>query len=241
VAMYIASSFDSKVINLARQNGIMLTSVSNFLGSYLSELLDDLIRTLNRSAKIAAVNPEKINELLNGLSKIEGASINLRGVLFEMLVCHLVLKTQNVSSADMNKVFGYGVDSAEVDVIGYRNETEIKCYECKGYSSNNKITSNMIENWIERVKRIRKYCKDSNYYNNRKMVFSYWTSSDFDEGAIKLLEEFKDKNKKINVEWKNGKQIRLLASEERFTSIVRTLDEHYLKNPLSKEWDTNGF
>ncbi|QZE31426.1 hypothetical protein [Pantoea ananatis] len=236
MAMLIADSFDKETMNQARQAGIMLTTVSNFLGTDIAHLMDSLLSTLNRAARIAAANPGKINELLKGLNRIEGAAINLRGVMFEMLVCHVVLKTQNVSTVDMNKVVTYKNESAEIDVVGFRHEAEIKCYECKGYEVRRLITAEMIDKWIERVQRIRKFYQNSDVYRDRKLTFEYWTSSTYTPEAEEKLKAFRDKNNRINVGWKDGQQILEIARKDRLTTITETLNEHYFKHPLSKEW-----
>jgi hypothetical protein len=86
LAMLIAERFDKEGFRLAKQAGVMATTVSNLLGKDISTLLSSLLNTLNRAGAIAAANPEKINELFKGLTRIEGAAINIRGVMFEMLV-----------------------------------------------------------------------------------------------------------------------------------------------------------
>lgn len=243
MAMLIASSFDKETIILARHAGIVLTTVDNFLGTDIAYLLDSLLSTLNRAARVAVANPGKINELLKGINRIEGAAINLRGVMFEMLACHVVLKTQNVSNVDMNKVVTYENESAEIDVIGFRHEAEIKCYECKGYEVRRYISVEMIEIWFKRVQRIRKFYQNSEAYRDRKLTFEYWTSSAFTPEAEEKLKAFREKNHRVCIDWKDGKQILQIARQDRLNTIVDALNEHYFKHPLGNDWpeevDTN--
>ncbi|EOZ4596639.1 hypothetical protein [Morganella morganii] len=235
LAMLIADRFDQESFRLARQAGVMVTTVSNLLGQDISALLSSLLNTLNRASAIAAANPEKINELFKGLTKIEGAAINIRGVMFEMLVGHIVLKTQNVSTVDLNKQISTDTGKAEIDVIGFRGEAEIKFYECKGYEVKRLITVEMIEKWIERIQRIRKYFSQIPIYRERKMIFSFWTSSDFSPEALECLLYHKKRNVKILLDWKNGREILGIVKEDKLNSIADVLQEHYLRHPLASE------
>ncbi|ENF1950572.1 hypothetical protein ABQK02_003802 [Salmonella enterica subsp. enterica] len=237
LAMLIAERFDKEGFRLAKQAGVMATTVSNLLGKDISTLLSSLLNTLNRAGAIAAANPEKINELFKGLTRIEGAAINIRGVMFEMLVGHIVLKTQNVSTVDLNKQISTEAGKAEIDVIGFRAEAEIKCYECKGYEVKRLITVEMIEKWIDRVQRIRKYYSQIQVYRDRKMTFSFWTSSDFEPKALECLLYHKQRNTKITLDWKNGREILAIVKEDKLNSIADVLQEHYLRHPLAPETD----
>jgi len=237
LAMLIAERFDPEAFRLAKQAGVMATTVSNLLGQDISALLSSLLNTLNRAGAIAAANPEKINELFKGLTRIEGAAINIRGVMFEMLVGHIVLKTQNVSTVDLNKQISTEAGKAEIDVIGFRGEAEIKCYECKGYEVKRLISVEMIEKWLERVQRIRKFYSQIHVYRDRKMTFSFWTSSDFEPEALELLLYQKQRNTKITLDWKNGRDILSIVKEDNLKSIADVLQEHYLRHPLAPDAD----
>lgn len=235
LAMLIAERFDKESFSLAKRAGVMATTVSNLLGQDISALLSSLLNTLNRAGAIAAANPEKINELFKGLTRIEGAAINIRGVMFEMLVGHIVLKTQNVSTVDLNKQISTDSGKAEVDVIGFRSEAEIKCYECKGYEVKRLITAEMIDKWMDRVQRIRKYYNQNQVYRERKMTFAFWTSSDFEPDAVDRLLYHKQRNTKIALDWKNGRDILKIVKEDNLNSIADVLQEHYLRHPLAPE------
>lgn len=235
LAILVADSFDKEAMRLAKNSGIMVTTVNNFLGSDIGSLMNSLLSTLNRAGAIAAANPEKINKLLNDLNRIEGAAINVRGAMFEMLVGHMVLKTQNVSTIDLNKKIHIEGKKAEIDVIAFRSEVEIKCYECKGYEVRRLIDREMIMRWIVQVQLMRRYFSSNEVYRNRKLTFEYWTSSDFSPEAIEELAEFKQRNNKITINWKNGSDILSIARDDNLTSIVNTLNDHYLKHPLSQD------
>lgn len=67
LAMLIAERFDPEAFRLAKQAGVMATTVSNLLGQDISALLSSLLNTLNRAGAIAAANPEKSTNYLKDL------------------------------------------------------------------------------------------------------------------------------------------------------------------------------
>lgn len=235
LAILVADSFEIEAQKLAKNAGIMITTVRNFLGGDIADLMNSLLSTLNRAGAIAAANPDKINKLFKGLQRIEGAAINIRGAMFEMLVGHMVLKTQNVSTIDLNKKIAADGHKAEIDVIGYRNEVEIKCYECKGYEVRRLIDVKMIERWLTQVQLIRRYFQSNEIYRDRKLTFAYWTSSSFTPEATDLLVQFQERNKRLSIEWKTGEEIINLAREDKLTSIVTILNDHYARHPLAED------
>jgi len=233
LAILVADSFEAEAQKQAKNAGVMITTVKNFLGIDIAELMNSLLSTLNRAGAIAAANPDKIDQLFRGLQRIEGAAINIRGAMFEMLVGHMVLKTQNVSTIDLNKKITDDGKKAEIDVIGYRSEAEIKCYECKGYEVRRLIDAALIERWFIQIQLIRRFFQNSEVYRDRKLTFEFWTSSDFTPDALALMKEFKLRNKRLNIAWKNGEQLITIAREDRLTSIVTVLNDHYVKHPLA--------
>lgn len=237
LAILVVESFEPEAQMLAKHAGVMLTTVKNFLGSDIAELMGSLLSTLNRAAAVAAANPEKIDKLFRGLQRIEGAAINIRGAMFEMLVGHLVLKTQNVTTIDLNKKVSADGENAEIDVIGFRQEAEIKCYECKGYEVRRLIDDGLIGHWLDKVQVMRRYFSNIEIFRSRKLTFAYWTSSDFTPEAIALLEQFRERNSRIIIEWKNGKQILDAARLDNLTSIITVLNEHYTKHPLAQDFE----
>lgn len=234
LAILVADSFDTEAQRLAKSTGVMLTTVSNFLGTDIARLMNNLLNTLNHAAAVAAAEPEKINRLFKELERIEGAAINVRGAMFEMLAGHMVLNTQNVNYIDLGKKVSHDGKKAEIDVIGFRGNADIKCYECKGYEVRRLVDGPVIERWLEQIQVIRRYFQNISEYRDRKLTFAYWTASDFTPEATELLESFRQRNTRLTVEWKNGDQIIETARNNAMSSVVKVLNEHYARHPLAK-------
>ena len=190
---------------------------------------------MENAAAIATKNPGKVLELLDSLSSIEGAAINLRGALFELIVGHLVYKGEG-SSIDIGvKVRNSEGKLAEIDVRRVKGEHELAIYECKGYQPSTSISTDEIESWLtKKIPIIRSALLEETRFTNINMSFEYWTSGEFSAEAIQLLEQRSREIKKYRIFWKDGRDILDYARAIKSFTMVDTLNQHYTKHPLSK-------
>ncbi len=235
LAMLIADRFTPEAYNLGRKSGAIVTTPEIIFGAEVAEGLKSLSKTLENAAAVAAKNPDKIYDLFNSLSKIEGAAINLRGALFELIVGHLVLNGEGGSIDIGIKVNDSKGNSAEIDVRRVKGTHETTTYECKGHQPSTQTTDKEIETWLtKRIPIIRDAYLLESRLKNTDMIFEYWTSGEFTDPALSKLENAKKKTTKYRINWKNGSEILKYAKEIKSTSMVRTLSQHYLKHPLSE-------
>ncbi|KDW48199.1 hypothetical protein AB82_5436, partial [Escherichia coli 2-005-03_S3_C1] len=55
--------------------------------------------------------------------------------------------------------------------------------------------------------------------------------------ALELLLHQKQRNTKISLDWKNGRDILSIVKEDNLKSIADVLQEHYLRHPLAPDAD----
>ena len=91
MGFFVADGFVSSAYDKARSAGIVAATASQLFGEEVAKALGDLIRVLSDAGKAAAVNPEHLEKVMNRLTKIEGASANLRGSLFELVIGNLLV------------------------------------------------------------------------------------------------------------------------------------------------------
>ncbi|TAE88803.1 MAG: hypothetical protein EAZ81_13355 [Verrucomicrobia bacterium] len=134
---FIADSLSREALDLLRKKGCIIALPRNFFGEEAAELLRALISSMKNAALAVTKEPEKVFDLLKRLSKLEGASLNLRGVVFEFIIAHL------------HRVDGYGIDlrlivhdrernRAEIDIQAKKHK-EVIFIECKGLASGNLV------------------------------------------------------------------------------------------------------
>jgi hypothetical protein len=211
-----------------------LTTPEILFGRSVAESLKALAATLQNAAKVAEENPERVVELLNSLSSIEGAAINLRGALFELIVGHLVLKGEGNAIDISVAVRDDAGNAAEIDVRRVKGDHEVACYECKGFQPNAEVTLADIEKWVtRRIPIIRSALIRDPHFRNRSYIFEYWTSGRFSDEAVEYLENAKSSLSKYQIAWRDGRNIVQYAQGKKLGSMVKILRNHFTEHPLS--------
>jgi hypothetical protein len=81
----VGEVFTQEGFALAKQKGILPVTTTNLFGVEIAKALKALIQLLADTGERAAVNPEYLEQVLNSLTRIEGAANNLRGALFDQI------------------------------------------------------------------------------------------------------------------------------------------------------------
>lgn len=235
LAILLAESFTPEAFSRGKKEGLMFTTPEILFGKEIANALRDLLNTLKNAAAVSVKNPDKIPQLFKKLSSIEGASINLRGALFELIVAHLIHKKEG-GSVDIGvhfKDYKNG-QKAEVDVRLMQGDHKITIVECKARTHSSSITKLEVEKWIDdRVPLIRKCLLQQEHLRNRELNFEYWTTGQFDDEALSFLQTKKESIRKFDINWKDGKDILKYSQSAQSKSMTSFLKEHYLNHPLN--------
>jgi len=233
LSILLADGYEKDALLAGKSEGIIMATPRNLFGDDVARALTTLLDTLRRSAAIAAGNPDKIYELLSGLSAIEGAAGNLRGALFEMIVGYLVADIEGYS-IDIGEIVHDPKDGepAEIDVRGLKGRQECWCCECRARHPDHRIGVEEVNKWLSRVDRIHRYHRAEKRFQGHRFTFEFWTTGQFDADAIRLLKSEKAKRRRLTLEWRDGPAVRTYAQNARRKSILNALDEHYFKHPL---------
>lgn len=229
--MLIADNFTPEALNACRKRGVMATTPASLFGEAVARGLGELLATLTRSAGATGSQLEK---LFSKLSSLEGAAGNLRGALFELVVGHCV-KSLEGGTVDIGvTVMGDRGQRAEVDVKNVR-EKAITIYECKGHQPDSMVGLKEIESWIEKkVPTIYSALSRDDRYSGSKIQFEFWTIGGFMPDALDVLEGAQSTIRKYGIAWKDGKAIQDYARSLSAPGVVKILDEHYFKHPVTK-------
>lgn len=231
----LADRYTREALWAGKRAGVVMATTRNLFGDTVAEALGSLIDTLTRAGAIAAANPDRVAGLLADLKAIEGAAGNLRGALFEMIVGYLVREIDG-NSIDIGEVV-YDPKSgrpAEIDVRRIKERQECWFYECRARQPTARIGEEEVSAWLEKVGRIQRFHRAEERFQGWRLGFEIWTSGQFDEAALALLEREKARRRRIAIGWKDGAQVREYAKRASRKAILDTLDEHYFKHPLSE-------
>lgn len=234
--MLIADGFTPEALRECRSAGVITTRPDTLFGRDIARALGELLQTLSNSAAVAAVNPNRIEELFSSLSAIEGTAGNLRGALFELIVGHMVYAREGGSgSIDIGTLVTSPKTGqrAEIDVRLVK-EREVLICECKGYQPSSIVQKEEIEAWLtNRIPIINSAHRAQDRFSDSKFRFEFWTSGVFHPEAVELLQKTKTNTKKYGIGWKDGTAVRKYADDIKAPGIRKMLDEHYISHPLA--------
>jgi hypothetical protein len=233
--MLVATEFTLEALHAGKRNGVMMATLDNLFGAAVGRALKSLVDTLQNAAAVAAADPDRIGQLLDSLSTIEGAAGNLRGALFEMLVGFLVQQVEG-GSIDIGETIYHPAtgQQAEIDVRRVKEKVEVWCYECRGRQPTNQMSLDEVKDWLVRVDRIAAAHNNLQRFQGAKFGFELWTSGQFENDALEFLKAEKAKRKRVAINWLDGAAVRTYAQRANRRSILKTLDDHYTKHALTR-------
>jgi hypothetical protein len=200
--LIIADSFKDDALDKLRKRGALICMPRVFLGEEIAKDLRSLVVTLTNAAAAVIERPDSVFELINRLSKLEGASLNLKGVTFEMMLGR-IYALQGYNFDVREQIQDSQGNRAEIDVKA-RNNIEVVCCECKAKNAGNLVDCKEIEDWMQRVvPRIKDWLK--NFRTPQVRRFEFYTSSDYTEPAQELIRQIEHSHKKIPIRFFNGR------------------------------------
>ena len=229
----MAESFTGDAMTEGHKAGLMLTTPHNLFGRNVSEALADLMRTL-KSATTAAVDGERLYKLLDQLSEIEGRAGNMRGILFELIVAHIV--TREVGGSIRMGVAhthrGNG-KRADLDVVCIADKNTVYVIECKAKSPNGTVSLEEVKDWLGKLPVMQNYVASREDLRERDQTYAFWTTGRFESDAHKKLSSEQALRTRHPIAWKDGKAVREIAAKYKLKTIGDALDQHFLRHPLS--------
>lgn len=237
----VADEFTKTALREGKAKGIVMATPSSIFSPEVSAALYDLAETLRRSAEAIRDNPEKLAQLSQTLLKIEGSNGNLRGILFELIVAHLVQKEGakyvdiRVKSTDPTTLI-----RSDIDVLQVHEAPMVTCIECKAKVPGGKATLREIKQWLAQLPGYERYLRKRSDFQNSKIGFEFWTTGKIEPDALQKLTSQKEKRVRTHLSWRDGNAVREMASHFRETSIVSALDNHFLKHPLAQLLETSN-
>ncbi len=230
----VAEGFTGAALTAGHAAGIVLATPTNLFGHKVGAALQSLLVTLKNAAAVATTNPARLASLIDDLSEIEGAALNMRGVLFELI------------SAYLAKLDGSSVDfgitardpatgkTADIDVLKVRGKADCIGVECKGKAPGGVVELYEVENWLNRIPTFRAHLAGEQRFREARIGFELWTTGAFSADALAYLESQKPKRTRTPIDWKDGAAVRLMAKDAKEKAISKALDEHFFEHPLAQ-------
>ena len=218
---------------LLKKKGIIPARPSSLFGYDVAEGLTVLYQSLTRAAE-AVIDPNTFELLFRKLGKIEGASYQLRGTLFEYLVADIVRKTTVASDIKTNQLIKLDDGrEAEADVIAINAFKSVTFIECKGYNPDAQIPDELMTSWLQ--KKIPIIFKKTNTHpdwRNLKINFEFWTTGLLSSEALAMFESSKDdiNPDRYKIELYQGPDILNKCGTTKDRGLISAFKKHFMKN-----------
>ncbi|MDY0166943.1 MAG: hypothetical protein RBS80_10390 [Thermoguttaceae bacterium] len=236
MSLLVAQGFTEEAYRIGKTRGMIFTTPELLFGKDVAEGLRTLTKTLENAARYAVKTPEVIPTLFSKLGRIEGASGNLRGALFELIVGHCV-KEKDGGYIDIGVEIKdpQSGEFAEIDVLRVKQNQEVCIYECRGHAPDVTVDDKTIEHWIEhRIPRIRRWILNQSHYSKCKLSFEFWTTGTLTPEASAHLRNASTKTRKYTIAWKTGQEVYEYVQAVGSKRLMHVMKEQYLKHPLSQ-------
>lgn len=187
----VADRFDKDAFAALRRAGIIAATPSSLFGHDIAAALRELTNVLTDAA-YSMFDAEKFEHLFRTLKKIDGATNQLRGALFEYTVADIV-KRSNLGEVTMNRIFKTpDKGKAEIDVLTIQQNKQVLAIECKGYSPRAIIPDDLFKRWLQHnVPIAYAYVRQHPEWQNLPAHFEFWTSAPISDEMLKLFEKAK--------------------------------------------------
>ncbi|MFC6199207.1 hypothetical protein [Ponticaulis profundi] len=233
----IGDVFTQDAFNLARQSGVVSATIADLFGTMTAKALRDLISLLSNSGATAAMNPQHLLDVLNSLTRIEGAANNLRGAVFELVAGSLAKDIEGgYLLTGLKRYEPYSGRRAEIDAILDRpNDAPVLILECKSKIPGAQVSLSEVQHWLDdRVPLILAILSNDQRYAERRFHFEFWSNGPFHPDAGAWLDTQTKAREGYSVDWKDGELLRTYSRNAKSNSIRDILKDHYFLHPLAK-------
>jgi hypothetical protein len=226
----VANRFERDAFHLLRKHGIIAATPASLFGQEIANALHELTSVLVNAAN-AMFDSEKFEELFSTLGKIQGATYQLRGTLFEFIAAEAA-KRNGLGDIRMNHIF-IAPDNrkAEVDVLAVRHNHSITAVECKGYSPRATIPDHLFQRWLQHNVPVSfKAIRDHPDYRNLPVTFEFWTTAPISDESLALYKKAKSElnENRYKIELRSPHDVTGICYNASEKSLITAFEKHFM-------------
>jgi hypothetical protein len=234
IQLFIAERYSEDAFLLLKTQGVMPGTPAALFGEDVAVSLRKLSEVLRQAAGLQDM--KVFDELFNGLSRIEGAAVNLRGALFEFWAAEAIRHTFS-AHIRMNRIFIEGTDKAEIDVQASVGSREIRFYECKGYQPGGLIPDEEVDRWLDkRIPLVYKQALANSEWRGHTFHFELWTTGRLSETAISKIKKAQETRRptRYTIGYCDAEGLTTIAKSTKDKALIDALRQHFLDHPMAK-------
>jgi len=231
----VADFFTPEAFHELRRRGIVAATTEALFGKDVAEGLNKLLQILSSTAQSAA-DPAKFLQVMNALSKLEGAQGTLRGCLFEFISAAIARKAMGAQSVVMNRIYREGGrDVAEVDVRADCG-TDLYFIECKGLLPGNTLSDEEVKAWLsKRIPVVRRKTLENEEFKNKRLHFELWITGELTDESKQRIATLQAQLRPTTytVRVRYGAELLTMAQNTGDPMLASSLTQHFIEHPLA--------
>ena len=231
--VFVAESYSLEALRQLRAEGIIPATTESLFGSDVAEALKSLCSLLIATTALIE-SPGALEEIFEGLSRIEGAASTLRGSLFEFAVAQIAKTTFLGCNAEVNRIVQDGLGRhAEIDVLAIVRNHEVVFIECKGVHPLSVVDDDEVVKWLDqRIPVLRGAAKQHSEWRDLRQRYEIWSSGGYTDKALSLIVERQQQTSKYIIEARDGDYIHAEVRASKDKGLIRTYEEHFINHPM---------
>lgn len=232
--MLIADGFTGPALTAGHGAGILMATPSALFGTAVGTALRGLVETLGRAAAYASADtPNRLIDLVNSLSSIEGRAGNLRGILFELMAAYLARRDAVSIDMGVRATHRDTGAKADIDVLKVTQQNaECVAIQCKGKEPGGAVSIDDVADWLNRIKTVSNFLRGQERFREAAISHELWTSGGFSPQALERLEAEKPKRTQFPISWKTGTDVLALARKHKEKAMADAIEQHFIRHPL---------
>ena len=233
----MAESFTTEALTEGHEVGLMLTTPKNLFGQSVANALANLTEMLIKVTSSAIVDDSKLYELLDKLSEIEGKAGNMRGILFEFIAAYIAEREYGGDIRYLRRAHTHHKTgkSTDLDVVCVTKQNKIYVIECKAKIPGGTVSLEDVKAWLRKLPIMQDFVANRDDLREHDQAYEFWTTGTFEANALSKLKTEQKLRTKKTIVWKDGDDIRRVASRLGLKTIVDALNEHFLKHPVARQ------
>lgn len=234
VQMFVAERLNRDARELLKTHGIIAATTKSLFGKEFQQALVELRVFFRSIISSSNIDIDKLDQLLSRFNEIEGASLQIRGTLFEFLAARIAKYEFRSDTIFMNRIYHDSQDSklrAEADLTVEQGNAGLVFVECKGTAPYSQVPDEEFTKWLQvRVPRIYAATRARPEWSKRKIVFEFWATAPltaesrarFDQAAAAL-----NKNR-YEIRVRLGPELSSLCAAMADESVSRAFEKHFV-------------
>jgi hypothetical protein len=241
IQMFLADNFTRDARELLKSRGIIAATTKSLFGKEFSEALSELRSFFQTIISTSSIDIGKLDDLLSRFGDIEGASLQIRGTLFEFLAAKIARFEFRSDIVLMNRIYHdpkNPKDKAEADLTIEQGDHKLTFVECKGTAPYSSVPEEEFQKWLQKqVPRIYAATRARQEWANREIVFEFWATAPLTANSEALFEEVNaaiNKNR-YSLKLRFGPEISKMCEDLGDESIIKAFDKHFVRRGSAVE------